>query len=291
MNGFFGLENLEIIELEVSEEIEKNSLKNFISTSLELKNQKPTRNEKIILNYIEELKIYQIVLLKESFKNIELELFLKLYERYKTDDSFAFLYKNYFLIIKNNKIYYLHKIEENIDTNELLSYLNKTFKINFKDFKLVNSKDLEDEKENKLNNKIEFFELKKSYIFYFYILYLLAFSLLLFFYFSIEKEKNIKNSEKLEQNIDIESLENSYEFKSFEFKTREIIEKIESRNLYLENFEFSNEIIKFEISSKNKDDIYTFFEDKTLNFLSSKIDFVENQNIYKAVFDVELFKL
>jgi hypothetical protein len=290
MNGFFGLENLEIIELEVSEEIEKNSLKNFISTSLELKNQKPTRNEKIILNYIEELKIYQIVLLKESFKNIELELFLKLYERYKTDDSFAFLYKNYFLIIKNNKIYYLHKIEENIDTNELLSYLNKTFKINFKDFKLVNSKDLEDEKENKLNNKIEFFELKKSYIFYFYILYLLAFSLLLFFYFSIEKEKNIKNSEKLEQNIDIESLENSYEFKSFEFKTREIIEKIESRNLYLENFEFSNEIIKFEISSKNKDDIYTFFEDKTLNFLSSKIDFVENQNIYKAVFDVELFK-
>jgi hypothetical protein len=255
MNGFFGLENLEIIELEVSEEIEKNSLKNFISTSLELKNQKPTRNEKIILNYIEELKIYQIVLLKESFKNIELELFLKLYERYKTDDSFAFLYKNYFLIIKNNKIYYLHKIEENIDTNELLSYLNKTFKINFKDFKLVNSKDLEDEKENKLNNKIEFFELKKSYIFYFYILYLLAFSLLLFFYFSIEKEKNIKNSEKLEQNIDIESLENSYEFKSFEFKTREIIEKIESRNLYLENFEFSNEIIKFEISSKNKDDI------------------------------------
>ena len=290
MNGFFGLENLEIIELEVSEEIEKNSLKNFISTSLELKNQKPTRNEKIILNYIEELKIYQIVLLKESFKNIELELFLKLYERYKTDDSFAFLYKNYFLIIKNNKIYYLHKIEENIDTNELLSYLNKTFKINFKDFKLVNSKDLEDEKENKLNNKIEFFELKKSYIFYFYILYLLAFSLLLFFYFSIEKEKNIKNSEKLEQNIDIESLENSYEFKSFEFKTREIIEKIESRNLYLENFEFSNEIIKFEISSKNKDDIYTFFEDNTLNFLSSKIDFVENQNIYKAVFDVELFK-
>jgi hypothetical protein len=138
MDDFYGIENLQIIEIDASEKIENKSLKNFINTSLKLKDINLPKSSKVILNYVEELKLYQLILVSNNSKNLEIELFYKLLEQNNQKDLVALLYKNYFLIFKNNKLYYLQKIEENIEITELLNYLYKNFKIipeNFRNLK------------------------------------------------------------------------------------------------------------------------------------------------------------
>ena len=129
MDDFYGIENLQIIEIDASEKIENKSLKNFINTSLKLKDINLPKSSKVILNYVEELKLYQLILVSNNSKNLEIELFYKLLEQNNQKDLVALLYKNYFLIFKNNKLYYLQKIEENIEITELLNYLYENFKI------------------------------------------------------------------------------------------------------------------------------------------------------------------
>ena len=129
MDDFYGIENLQIIEIDASEKIENKSLKNFINTSLKLKDINLPKNSKVILNYVEELKLYQLILVSNNSKNLEIELFYKLLEQNNQKNLVALLYKNYFLIFKNNKLYYLQKIEENIEITELLNYLYENFKI------------------------------------------------------------------------------------------------------------------------------------------------------------------
>ena len=68
MKNLCTVEELEIVEIEIDEEIEKKNLKDFISTSLKLKNINLPKNKKIILNYIEELKTYQLILVEIEFK-------------------------------------------------------------------------------------------------------------------------------------------------------------------------------------------------------------------------------
>ena len=78
MNNFYSIENIDIIDIEASEEIEKKSLKDFISTSLKLKNINLTKDSKVVLNYIKELKIYQLLLFQNVSTNLEIELFFEL---------------------------------------------------------------------------------------------------------------------------------------------------------------------------------------------------------------------
>lgn len=287
MKNLCTVEELEIVEIEIDEEIEKKNLKDFISTSLKLKNINLPKNKKIILNYIEELKTYQLILVEIEFKYLEIELFYKLYEQNNKNETIAFLYKNYFLIFKNDKFYCLQRIEENIQSIELLNYLNKNFEIDIHNFISVNSEDLY-LKDDLLNDKnyIEYFNLKKSYSFFIYITYLI-FLLLIFIYFYFNQNENLPQNI---QTFDSSSLEKEYKFNSFEEKSRKIIFKIYQNNLNLINFEFDTNIIKIEVISQSKENIYKFLEDKEIVFLSSSIDYEEEKNTYKAKIDVKLFE-
>ncbi len=222
-----------------------------------------------------------------EFKYLEIELFYKLYEQNNKNETIAFLYKNYFLIFKNDKFYYLQRIEENIQSIELLNYLNKNFEIDIHNFISVNSEDLY-LKDDLLNDKnyIEYFNLKKSYSFFIYITYLI-FLLLIFIYFYFNQNENLPQNI---QTFDSSSLEKEYKFNSFEEKSRKIIFKIYQNNLNLINFEFDTNIIKIEVISQSKENIYKFLEDKEIVFLSSSIDYEEEKNTYKAKIDVKLFE-
>lgn len=114
MKNLCTVEELEIVEIEIYEEIEKKNLKDFISTSLKLKNINLPKNKKIILNYIEEFKTYQLILVEIEFKYLEIELFYKLYEQNNKNETIAFLYKifinNFFLIKEINLSLQLYKL-------------------------------------------------------------------------------------------------------------------------------------------------------------------------------------
>lgn len=289
MDDFYGIENLQIIEIDASEKIENKSLKNFINTSLKLKDINLPKSSKVILNYVEELKLYQLILVSNNSKNLEIELFYKLLEQNNQKDLVALLYKNYFLIFKNNKLYYLQKIEENIEITELLNYLYKNFKIIPENFITIKSEDLYSKKDDVLKNKnknnLNYFNHKKNYSFFIYLFYLIFLLSIIFYFYINQNTQESQNTEIL----DLKSFENDYKFNSFEEKTRKIIFKLNKQNLKLISFEFDTNILKIEITSENKDDIYKFLEDKEISFSSSSIDFIENKNIFKVGFDVKLF--
>ena len=290
MDDFYGIENLQIIEIDASEKIENKSLKNFINTSLKLKDINLPKSSKVILNYVEELKLYQLILVSNNSKNLEIELFYKLLEQNNQKDLVALLYKNYFLIFKNNKLYYLQKIEENIEITELLNYLYKNFKITPENFITIKSEDLylkkDDVLKSKNKNNLNYFNHKKNYSFFIYLFYLIFLLSIIFYLYINQNTHEPQNTEIL----DLKSFENDYKFNSFEEKTRKIIFKLNKQNLKLISFEFDTNILKIEITSENKDDIYKFLEDKEISFSSSSIDFVENKNIFKVDFDVKLFE-
>ena len=290
MDDFYGIENLQIIEIDASEKIENKSLKNFINTSLKLKDINLPKSSKVILNYVEELKLYQLILINNNSKNLEIELFYKLLEQNNQKDLVALLYKNYFLIFKNNKLYYLQKIEENIEITELLNYLYKNFKIIPENFITIKSEDLYSKKDDVLKNKnknnLNYFNHKKNYSFFIYLFYLIFLLSIIFYFYINQNTQESQNTEIL----DLKSFENDYKFNSFEEKSRKIIFKLNKQNLKLISFEFDTNILKIEITSENKDDIYKFLEDKEISFSSSSIDFVENKNIFKVDFDVKLFE-
>lgn len=290
MDSFYSIEDIEIIEIEATEEIEKKNLKSFISTFLELKYINLSIDSKVILNYIKELGIYQLLILNSNFKHLELELFSKIYEENNQKNIIAFLYRNYFLIFKNSKFYYLQKIEENIKIAELMSYLNKNFEIDLQTLITIDKESLYLKKDeflqSKNKNSIEFLSLNKNYSFLSYIFYLLILTIFTLFFYTNE---NIEIKSDV-QNFDTSNILENYKFNSFEDKARKIIYKLNQKNLNLIGFEFDTNILKLEINSKNKEDIYKFLEDNEIVFSSSNIDFIEDKNIFKASLDVKIFE-
>lgn len=284
MNNFYSIENIDIIDIEASEEIEKKSLKDFISTSLKLKNINLTKDSKVILNYIKELKIYQLLLFQNVSTNLEIELFFELIKD-NQKEFISFIYKKYFLIFKNNKIYYIQKIDETLNYIEFLEYLNKLFKINNESFITINQEELHKNNISK-QSKVEYFNLKNDNSFYFYILYISTIIFIsIFFYIN-----NIEENSNKEVIIDTKIVENSYKFNSFEQEAKKLFLNLEKYNLSIVSLNFEEDILKMEIFSLTKDEIHNFLEDKNFVFIESSIDFIENQNLYKAIIDVKIFK-
>ena len=79
--SFLPFEDIDFIEIEVSEKIEETNLKSFILSNLELNNKKINQNEKIYLSYISQLKSYQVFILPNNYKYFEFQLFEILYEK------------------------------------------------------------------------------------------------------------------------------------------------------------------------------------------------------------------
>lgn len=284
MNNLYSIENIDIIDIEASEEIEKKSLKDFISTSLELKNINLTKDSKVILNYIKELKIYQLLLFQNISTNLEIELFFELIKD-NQNEFISFIYKKYFLIFKNNKIYYIQKIDETLNYIEFLEYLNKLFKINNESFITINQEELYKNNISK-QSKVEYFNLKNDNSFYFYILYISTLIFIIIFFYI----NNIEENSNKEVIIDTKIVENSYKFNSFEQESKKLFLNLEKYNLSIVSLNFEEDILKMEIFSLTKDEIHNFLEDKNFVFIKSSIDFIENKNLYKAIIDVKIFK-
>lgn len=291
MLEFLNLTNLIIIDIEVSEKIESKNLKNFLSTTLKLKNINLKSKEKILFNYIEELKEYQIIIAKSDFLYFEFQVFDE-FLKDKNQNLYQVVFcQNFFCIYKGLEFYYIQKLEADISKDDLLEFLNKRFNIQIDEHFEFNKVELENLKKNFLESKekksLKYFNYKKDYEFFIYIFYTFLLIVLFFIYKDLYEIK--ENSAIANEVIDMKIIEKKFEFKSFEKELKEITNKIQDLNLEILQIQFNQNILKLQIVSNNKDDIYKFLEDKNIIFLSSKIDFLEDRN-FKADIDVQIFE-
>lgn len=292
MNEFSPLKQFTFFEIEVSEKIKDKNLKNFFNSSLKINDIALNKTDKIYLNFITELSLYQVFLLKNKYKYFDFQVFELFYENQIIKNQIdLYICDDFFCLYKNGFFYYFQNISLKISIEEFIEYLNKKLKIKIENYKQIDNKYLDELKElyqrKKITTTLKNINLKKDYSFSFYLGYVF-FIILSFFIIFLQKNK-IENSEILNK-IEKETINNKYLFFSLEEKLDYLLRDIKLNNLKLIKLEYRKNDAKVILNSFTKENIYQFFENNRKNIISSSINFQEEKNLYEVIINVKIFE-
>lgn len=232
-----------VLNIDVEEKINSKNIKRFIFTSLEVAKVSDYKKYNILYNYIEELKIYQIILYLDSLPCLNLL-------SNSNDKLVVFSYKSYIFVYKDSKFYYFFNINYSLSLDEIRQLISNKLKINIKNIIKLNAI-------QNINPKIEYKNIIKPYIFsyltsFFLLSLFCLFTLLLFIYFN--KNEKVKPVNK-----------NIKHFASYEYKVLDLINIVKLTNTYdllLDEVSFENNKYTLFLSSKNIDKIHNFLDSK-----------------------------
>lgn len=294
MSNFAKTNEIKSLFIDVSEEIENKNLKKFIFTSLKLKNLLVNKNDFVHINFISELKQYQILIFPTHYINATFQIYELFYLDKKESDSFdLYLAEDYFCLYKNGEFYYYQNIESEILINDLIEYINKNFFLKIDTYKIINNDYQEELKNNylekALNHKLINFNSKNSYsfgIFLFYILMLILSFGVLFLNNQVDSE----NNKEIVSENSYDKLKTEHLFISFSSDFVLLLDLINKYNLNLKTLEYKENRLKVVLSTPIKSDIYSFFSELKTNLISHDINYFENEKIYESTIYVKLSK-
>lgn len=284
MLNFIPTNEIKSLFIDVSEEIENKNLNKFILTSLKLNNFEINKNDFIHINFISELKQYQVLVFPKDYKNLIFQIFELFYVDRTDLNSFDLYFTGeFFCLYKNAEFYYFQKIESQLEIEELIVYINKKFRLKVENYKIINNLELEELKnsylEKSFKNKLPNFNKKDDYSFKIYLVYL--FITVVVFIFFLENKDETKNSFINENNFD--KLKNEYVFSSFNTDFDFLTKLLQKYNLNIKSFEYKENRIKIILYSSSKSDIYSLFEELKNRLISQEINYLENEKIYEAI--------
>lgn len=288
MLDFTPTDKIKSLFIDVSEEIENKNLKKFIFTSLKLNNFEINKNDFIHINFISELKQYQVLVFPKEYKNAIFQIFELFYLDKNDLDTFDLYFTNeFFCLYKNGNFYYFQNIESQFEINELVDYINKKFMLKIDNYKIIDNFELKELKNNYLEksfqNKLQNFNKKDNYSFKIYLGYLIV--ILISFLFFLENKNETKNSFIAENEFD--KLKKDSIFSSFSVDFDFLIKLLQKHNLNLKSFEYKENRIKTTFNSTSKPDIYSLFEELKDRLISQEINYLENEKIYEAIIYVK----
>ena len=281
--------------IDVSEEIENKNLKKFIFTSLKLNNFEISKNDFVHINFISELKQYQVLTFPNHYKNTIFQIFELYYLDEKDLNKFDLYFNNdFFCLYKNGKFYYFQNLQSEIFIEELIEFINKKFSITLDSFKVIQKKSCEDLKneysKKALKNKLENFNIKNDYSFKIYLFYILIIISYFTFYLYENQIKNEGNETKILEENQFDKLKKEHFFTSISLDFNNIVELLKKYDLNLKLFEYKDNKQKIVFSSFIKSDIYSFFGELKDNLITQEVNYFENEKNYEAVIYVKLSK-
>jgi len=288
MLDFTSCDEIKSLFIDVSEEIENKNLKKFIFTSLKLNNLEISKNDFVHINFIGELKQYQVLVFPKEYKNAIFQIFELFYLEKNDLNKFDLYFTNeFFCLYKNAKFYYFQNIESQFEINELIEYINKKFMLKIDNYKIIDNSELEELKnsylEKKFQNRLENFNKKDNYSFKIYLVYLIV--ILVSFMFFWENKDETKNSYIVENEFD--KLKNDYVFSSFNADFDFLTKLLQKHNLNLKSLEYKENKIKISFYTTSKPHIYSLFEDLKDRLISQEINYLENEKIYESIIYVK----
>ena len=117
MTNYACVKNIVSLEIDVSEKIDKENLKDFAFTSLKLNNKNFSKNDLIYINYIEELKQYQILLSTNAHKYLFFQIFELFYDK-EIKGLDLYLGDDFFCLYKDGLFYYYQAIEISLSIDD-----------------------------------------------------------------------------------------------------------------------------------------------------------------------------
>lgn len=285
MDLIYNSKDIHIHNIEVDEEIDKKSLKGFLLSNLGLQKITLNKNQKIIITYIKELKIYQLLIFDKSIKYADFQVFEKL--EYLKDDTFSFIiFQDFLYIFKNQEFYYVQNLQKDLNKDDFINFLKYRFSLDDILLRNISFEEFENLKKEYLKEKrkttLKFFNYKQDFSFYIYIFYLFLLILCLVFYFLYFKDEKIN-----EKPINYEEIKQNYQFKSINKEFYTLLFTMQELNIKLEELKYLDNNLKITISSKNKDSILNFLKSKDFVFLNSEIKSYD-ENFFKAQADVKI---
>lgn len=273
MKGFI----IEVLEIKVSERIDKKNIKSFLQTNIDSESIPLTNNSQIYYNFIKQFSIYQILIFdKDSPPSV---FFID------TVENELVISNNYFAIFKNKKLFYYHKLEEKINIDELKLYIKSTLEIVIskvtyfeKEFQNLNSEFL---------RNYSFIKLKKQNLFrvyMFYLIFLLSFSL--FYFITLDMQED-KIDELSVLNKKMQEIKNRNEFFPVSPLLMKVFKDVKTNGLVLENFQLKNNVVNLKIKCVDKNRVFKMLEQyRNINISSISFDEKGNEYIIDANFRI-----
>ena len=295
MTNYAALEEIISIEVDVTEKIAEDNIKKFAFSSLSLNNKNFSNNDLIYINYIKQLKQYQIILINNNYKYLPFQIFEQFYNK-QTKGFDLYLCDNFFCLYKDGLFYYYQKIQLTLSMEDFLDFIQRKFNAEINTYIKI-EKDYLDELKNKYlqNNKsttLKNINIKKNNDFKFYLLYIILLFFASFYYYYNEKNilKDINNELIKTDNIESEKIKNKYLFVGIENDFKNILKNIKLNNLEILFFEYKKNKIKISLSSNTKRNLYLFLKTYKKQLISSSVNFNEDENNYEMIAYVKLSK-
>lgn len=241
-----------LVKLHSNEEIAPKNLNSFILTNLKKKNIKLKQKDKSYFTFIKELNLYQVFIFETKIPEI---FFYK-----AKNEKELLIAKDFFVLFKNYKIYYYEKCE-NLDFEDINSYIKKSFFI--KDIKTSYFDELV------LNKKCdyEFVHLLKPKLFKLFFLYILVLTFSFYFYETQNKKQNF-----LEFTKELEISKKHLEYNYLENDLVLIQKKAKLHEIELISTEYKNNSFFLIFSSLNHKRLEEFLKE----FNSYKLEKMKN---------------
>lgn len=296
MNNIVPIPQISYFEIDVSEKIEDKNLKDFIFTSLTLKNIDFNDDNKILVNYISQLNQYQIFLLDKQFFYFEFQIFEILYENknFIDDEYDLYICDDFFILYKNAFPYYFQKITNEINSSEFIEFLNKKLDISILNYKRFDNEEFEILKINYQNKKekstLKFLNIKSNHSFKIYLLFLFFLFTLFFIFIYNFLNQDLAEKTELNNGIKIEELKEKHKFESIEKIIRPLFLASKKYDLNLKKMELKENSMKIVLESIDKESIYTFLEEFKKEVTNSSINYFEDKKIYEVVLNVQIIK-
>lgn len=231
---------IELLEINSTEKILENQIKNFLLTNLKLKGIKLSKKTKYIYSYVESLFLYQVIIFEDEIPEF---LFFK-----SSKNNEIYLYKDYAVVYKDMQFYYCQKLENTISINEVINFLQNNLNLN-------NVYVIEDIKIDK-NKKLTFHKpIKSNILKYFLIYFLILLSIFYFYEFnsynkSFELKDIISNTKNIKDEI---------KFTSISKLVDELFEQANKNKVHIMSVVLKDSKIDLKLESDTKDAIYSFF--------------------------------
>mgnify|MGYP000600769710 CR=1 FL=1 len=304
---FLSVENANTFLTKVSEKIDTKHINDFVRTQIQSQNLTLDDSSSIFYIYIPSIQSYLISTVKSKTKNVVLEPFvfsdfyLKNVDNKNLTD--LFICKNFFAVYYNKKLIYFSKIQSGFLKDDIIKYINQTFKKQIDNTYDIKDEILEEYKKSYISNirkmpDIDYVSSKKSKGALFFLSYLLVvilvFAAFLAIRFSGEQLQNnhekssikLKNAKKEYESLFAKYVDNQ----TISTRLVDLFNVLDDNGIELKNIKVSREKSQIIMIAKDKNTLLDFLdyydEDSTINHMK----YIEEDDSYEMVATIRLYK-
>lgn len=296
MKSIASYENINSINIDVKKEIEAQNIKEFISSFLQLNNISYENEDTIFYNYLKEANKYQVFVLDKKYKYLLFEVFKAKYLNSNEHSIDLFITKEFFVVFKEQKLYYFQSINYEVYEDELKQYIKKNLNLEIQRLFYIDNSELSQLKEEYVNNFVKS-DLKSlcdesSFSLKYFLLYISLLILLVFtyiFYSNIQEEKLLLEKKEKLSSYEINQ-KNKYRYFPSLITIVELDKKIKKFKLNLISASFKKKKLNLIVNSSKKENIYSFLSLYKKSLINNTITFNEQSKVYECNANIKIIR-